>query len=170
MKAHVEELDIALHPNAPMRTRREGRGEQEWLEVLIFLSTCRYMKPRCRHTGGGVQFFGFYSNKQTNKQSHTSTCRDLIPRSRLRRVAFSLFNLNFFIVNLSQRSRKHWKEKSPRSQTLVPQGAEEEQTDRHTVKAHVEENCTASQPTNADKERRAGGCVVLFYCPKGEED
>jgi len=47
------------------------------------------------------------------------------------------------------------KRETPRSQALALQGSrkgEEEQTDRHTVKAHVGENRTGSRITNAERE------------------
>jgi len=67
-----------------------------------------------------------------------------------------LFESPLFVTSWPQARGARDNRKTPRSQALAPQGPrkwEEEQTDRQTVKAHVQENRTGSRLLNAEKER-----------------
>jgi len=62
-------------------------------------------------------------------------------------LPFFLFWECLLIVNLSKRSKLLKIRKTPRSQALAPQGSrkgEEENTNRHTLKAYVQEDRTGS--------------------------
>jgi len=70
-------------------------------------------------------------------------------------LSFDFFWECLPFVDLSKRS-KHSIRKTPRYHAPALQGpgkGEEEQTYRHTVKAHVEEDLTGSRLTYAEKER-----------------